>query len=277
MTWKYVLSRGSLDRTDVESVESRFSDMSMGPHGGYDSLNGSPFKGNGFLPSLAPHQSGSGALMGSERNIWLPQQPVQGFQEGYTGYDWKHSSSSSDTLSVGSMEMHVFGHPVYRQPPPPPPRQPHVSNAGGRAVQDWSPQPSSPRCVQAHALLKQFSSILCEPLDTPVLAEAPLNPSYIPCQLQNLPAWCRRPEAQTALAKEAPDEDSFHYDAGQLESPPAEEPSQNVQMEAPGQPWRRSPTVGESVTYGCSTVLSCNCSMTLKLRHMSKHRYQNRC
>ncbi|BDA40616.1 hypothetical protein COCOBI_01-2690 [Coccomyxa sp. Obi] len=189
---------GSLDRTDVESIESRFSDMSMGPHGGYDSLNGSPFKGNGFLPSLGPYQPGSGGLMGSERNIWLPQQPVQGFQEEYTGYDWKHSSSSSDTFSVGSVDMHGSGYPVYRQPPPPPPRQPYTSDAAGRTAQDWSPRPSSPR----------------------------------------------RPEAQTAIAKEAPDEDSFHYDAGQLVSPPAEEPPQNVQMEAPGQPWRRSPTTG---------------------------------
>ena len=118
--------------------------MSMGPHGGYDSTNGSPFKGNGFPPQSALHSPGPMGLGGSERSIWLPQQPAAGYHDEYAGYGWKHSPSSSfgDTFSMGSGELRASG---FRQPPPPPPRsQPNVGGAAGHSLQGWTEQP---RCA----------------------------------------------------------------------------------------------------------------------------------
>ena len=50
------------DATDVESVESRFSDMSLSPFGGYGNYaysdgahSGSPHKGNGHSMLHSPH------------------------------------------------------------------------------------------------------------------------------------------------------------------------------------------------------------------------------
>lgn len=128
----------------MESVESRFSDMSLGTHGGYDSTNGSPFKGNGFPMHSTPYLPGP---KGYERSIWLPHQPAPGMHDEYAGFGGKHSSSGSDTFSVGSGDMRSPSYLAYRQPPPPPPRQPNVSGAPAHAPQEWTHQPDQPRCA----------------------------------------------------------------------------------------------------------------------------------
>lgn len=136
--------RGCLDSTDVESVESRFSDMSLGP--GYDSTNGSPFKGNGFPSQPMLHSPGPMGLGGSERSIWLPQQPKGGFHDDYAGQGWRHSPSSSFG-SMGSGDTRASGYAAYRQPPPPPRNPPSMIAAAGQTLQGWSEQSGHPRCA----------------------------------------------------------------------------------------------------------------------------------
>ncbi len=134
------------DSTDVESVESRFSDMSMGLHGGgYDSHSGSPFKSYGMAPQHAPYPMGSRA-MSYERDSWMP---ASGHSYGWEyGYGSKYSSTGSDTFSVVSgdgrhREISYNGYqPPLEQLPPPAPRQPSAPVAALSSKQTM-PQPMS--------------------------------------------------------------------------------------------------------------------------------------
>lgn len=127
------------DSTDVDSVESRFSDMSMGMHGGgYDSHNGSPFKSGGMAHLHGPYPSGS-RPMSYERDSWMPSCAYTsgGYPyPGEYGYASKYSSTGSDTVSVVSgdgryRDLAYNGFQVpFEQPAPPPPRQPSATAAG---------------------------------------------------------------------------------------------------------------------------------------------------